>query len=129
MNKLKRQEIFTRFRNENPKPTTELKYNSDFELLIAVILSAQATDVGVNKATDKLYPVANTPETIFALGIEGLSHYIKTIGLYNSKAKNVIATCKMLIEQHNTLVTQPWRSTRIFFVYQTELKLRQVKPS
>ena len=106
MNKLKRQEIFTRFRNENPKPTTELKYDSDFELLVAVILSAQATDVGVNKATDKLYPVANTPEAIFALGIDGLSHYIKTIGLYNSKAKNVIATCKMLIEQHNSQVPE-----------------------
>ena len=104
MNKDKRQEIFTRFRAENPKPQTELKYQSDFELLIAVILSAQATDVGVNKATDKLYPIANTPETILALGVDGLSEYIKTIGLYNSKAKNVIATCSMLIEQHNSVV-------------------------
>ena len=104
MNKDKRQEIFTRFRAENPKPQTELKYQSNFELLIAVILSAQATDVGVNKATDKLYPIANTPETIFALGVDGLSEYIKTIGLYNSKAKNVIATCSMLIEQHNSVV-------------------------
>jgi len=104
VNKQKRTEIFTRFRNENPSPTTELNYNSDFELLIAVILSAQATDVGVNKATNKLYPIANTPETIYALGIEGLSEYIKTIGLYNSKAKNVIATCKLLIEQHNSQV-------------------------
>ena len=106
MNKDKRQEIFTRFRAENPKPTTELKFNSNFELLIAVILSAQATDVGVNKATDKLYPVANTPEAIFALGIEGLSDYIKTIGLFNTKAKNVIASCKMLVEQHDSIVPE-----------------------
>lgn len=106
MNKVKRHEIFTRFRKENPKPTTELNFNSDFELLIAVILSAQATDVGVNKATDKLYPIANTPETIYALGIDGLSEYIKTIGLYNSKAKNVIATCKILIAQHNSIVPE-----------------------
>jgi len=104
VNKLKRHEIFSRFRAENPKPETELNYSSEFELLIAVILSAQATDVGVNKATDKLYPIANTPEKIYALGIEGLSEYIKTIGLYNSKAKNVIATCKLLIEQHNSHV-------------------------
>lgn len=104
MNKQKRHEIFTRWRVENPKPTTELNYNSNFELLIAVILSAQATDVGVNKATNKLYPIANTPETIHALGVEGLSNYIKTIGLYNSKAKNVIATCKILMEQHDSIV-------------------------
>lgn len=104
MNKDKRQEIFTRFRSENPKPETELNYSSNFELLIAVILSAQATDVGVNKATAKLYPVANTPEAIYALGIEGLSEYIKTIGLYNSKAKNVIAACKMLVELHDSSV-------------------------
>ncbi len=104
MNKQKRHEIFTRLRNENPNPTTELNYSSDFELLIAVILSAQATDVGVNKATDKLYPVANTPESIYALGVEGISDYIKTIGLYNSKAKNVIATCKILLEKHNSVV-------------------------
>ncbi|MCL4152517.1 UNVERIFIED_CONTAM: hypothetical protein GTU68_057989, partial [Idotea baltica] len=87
-----------------PNPTTELNYSSNFELLIAVILSAQSTDVGVNKATDILYPIANTPEKIYNLGIEGLSEYIKTIGLYNSKAKNVIATCKILIEQHNSVV-------------------------
>lgn len=104
MNREKRTEIFTRLRNVNPNPTTELNYKNPFELLIAVILSAQATDVGVNKAIDKLYPVANTPEAIYALGIEGLSDYIKTIGLYNSKAKNVIATCKILIEQHNSAV-------------------------
>ncbi|NND54098.1 MAG: endonuclease III, partial [Gammaproteobacteria bacterium] len=83
---------------------TELNYSSAFELLIAVILSAQATDVGVNKATAKLYPVANTPEDILALGVDGLSEYIKTIGLYNSKAKNVIKTCAILIEQHNSEV-------------------------
>jgi len=106
MNKHKRQEIFTRFRAENPKPETELNYSSNFELLISVILSAQATDVGVNKATAKLYPVANTPELIYALGVDGLSEYIKTIGLYNSKAKNVIATCKLLIEQHNSIVPE-----------------------
>ncbi len=106
MNKTKRTEIFTRFRNENPQPETELNYSSKFELLVAVTLSAQATDVGVNKATDKLFPIANTPETIYALGIEGLSGYIKTIGLYNSKAKNVIAACKILIEQHNSIVPE-----------------------
>lgn len=106
MNKTKRTEIFTRFRNENPKPETELNYSSTFELLVAVTLSAQATDVGVNKATDKLFPVANTPEAIYALGIEGLRGYIKTIGLYNSKAKNVIAACKLLIEQHNSIVPE-----------------------
>ena len=104
MNREKRTEIFTRLREANPNPTTELNYDNSFELLIAVILSAQATDVGVNKATDKLYPVANTPEAIYALGVEGLSEYIKTIGLYNSKAKNVIATCKILVEQHNSVV-------------------------
>ena len=104
MNKQKREEIFARFYNNNPKPTTELEYNNPFELLIAVILSAQATDVSVNKATRKLYPVANTPEAILALGVEGLKKYIKTIGLYNSKAENVIKTCKALVEQHNSQV-------------------------
>lgn len=106
MNKEKRHQIFSRFRDANPNPETELNYSSDFELLIAVILSAQATDVGVNKATDKLYPVANTPEAIYALGVDGLSEYIKTIGLYNSKAKNVIATCKLLIDRHNSIVPE-----------------------
>jgi len=106
MNKTKRHEIFSRLRAENPAPETELNYSSNFELLIAVILSAQATDVGVNKATDKLYPIANTPEKIHALGVAGLSEYIKTIGLYNSKARNVIATCKMLVEQHNSEVPE-----------------------
>ena len=106
MNKEKRQEIFERLRADNPHPTTELNYSNPFELLIAVILSAQATDVGVNKATDKLFPVANTPETIHALGVAGLSKYIRTIGLYNSKAKNVIATCKILIDQHNSEIPE-----------------------
>ena len=104
MNKQKREEIFARFYTNNPKPTTELEYNNPFELLIAVILSAQATDVSVNKATRKLYPVANTPESILALGVDGLKKYIKTIGLYNSKAENVIKTCKALVEQHSSQV-------------------------
>lgn len=104
MNKDKRFEIFARLRAQNPHPTTELNYTSPFELLIAVILSAQATDVGVNKATAKLYPVANTPEAIFALGIEGLKDYIKTIGLYNAKAENIIKTCRMLMDLHNSEV-------------------------
>lgn len=104
MNKEKRTEIFTRLRDANPEPTTELEYNSTFELLIAVILSAQATDVGVNKATRKLFPVANTPQAILNLGLDGLKEYIKTIGLYNSKAENVMKTCAALVEQHNSEV-------------------------
>ncbi len=104
MNKDKRREIFRRLQAENPNPTTELEYNSTFELLIAVILSAQATDVGVNKATRKLYPVANTPEAILALGVDGLKAYIKTIGLFNTKAENVIKTCAALVERHNSVV-------------------------
>lgn len=104
MNKQKRTEIFERLRTANPAPTTELVYTSSFELLISVILSAQATDVGVNKATAKLYPVANTPEAILALGVDGLKEYIKTIGLFNSKAENVIKTCRALFEQHNSEV-------------------------
>ena len=104
MNKNKRFEIFSRLRDDNPEPTTELNFNSTFELLIAVILSAQATDKGVNKATEKLYPVANTPETIYNLGLDGLKKYIKTIGLYNSKAANIIKTCNILVEQHNSVV-------------------------
>lgn len=104
MNKLKRIEIFTRWRANNPKPTTELNYSNPFELLIAVILSAQATDVGVNKATDKLYPVANTPEKIYALGEKKLKSYINTIGLYNAKGANIIKTCKILVDQHNSQV-------------------------
>ena len=106
MNKIKRHEIFSRFRDNNLKPETELKYQSTFELLISVLLSAQATDVSVNKATAKLYPVANTPEKILALGEEGLKQYIKTIGLFNSKAKNTIETCRILIEQHNSVVPE-----------------------
>ena len=106
MNAAKRLEIFRRLHEDNPEPKTELAYNSPFELLIAVILSAQATDVSVNKATAKLYPVANTPEAIYALGVAGLSEYIKTIGLYNSKAKNVIETCRLLVEQHASQVPQ-----------------------
>lgn len=104
MNAAKRLEIFRRLHEDNPEPKTELNYSSPFELLIAVILSAQATDVGVNKATDKLFPVANTPEAIFALGYDGLCQYIKTIGLYPSKAKNVIETCRLLVEKHGSQV-------------------------
>lgn len=106
MNNIKRREILMRLRAENPKPQTELNYSSPFELLIAVILSAQATDVSVNKATDLLYPVANTPEAIAALGVDGLKHYIKTIGLFNSKAANVIKTCNRLITRHNSEVPE-----------------------
>lgn len=100
MNADKRRQIFERLRASNPHPTTELEYTTPFELLIAVILSAQATDVSVNKATRKLYPVANTPAAIYALGVDGLIPYIQTIGLYKTKAKNVIDTCRLLIEQH-----------------------------
>lgn len=106
MNAAKRYEIFRRLHEDNPEPKTELAYTTPFELLIAVILSAQATDVSVNKATARLYPVANTPEAIYALGVEGLSEYIKTIGLYNSKAKNVIETCRRLIELHGSQVPE-----------------------
>jgi endonuclease-3 len=100
MNKQKRFEIFTRLRAENPHPTTELNYATPFELLIAVILSAQATDKGVNKATARLFPVANTPQAILAIGEEGLKQHIKTIGLFNSKAANIIKSCAILIEQY-----------------------------
>src|SRR5690349_6266212 len=100
MNPAKRLEIFTRFRQANPHPTTELEYTTPFELLIAVLLSAQSTDVGVNKATRKLYPVANTPAAILALGVDELKSYIQTIGLYHTKAKNVMATCQILVDQH-----------------------------
>ena len=100
MNKEKRQLIFDRLADAIPDPTTELQYSSVFELLIAVVLSAQATDKGVNKATARLFPVINTPQAILALGEEGLKTYIKTIGLFNSKAKNIIALCTMLLEQH-----------------------------
>ena len=104
MNKDKRYEIFSRLRDDNPHPTTELNFDSTFELLIAVILSAQATDKGVNIATAKLFPVANTPEAIYTLGEEGLKEYIKTIGLFNSKAKNIIQTCKILMDEHSSEV-------------------------
>ncbi|SBS28574.1 Endonuclease III [Marinomonas aquimarina] len=106
MNKAKRHEIFTRLRDENPNPVTELEYSSPFELLIAVLFSAQATDVSVNKATRHLFPVANTPEKMYALGVDGLKEYIKTIGLFNAKAENAIKTCQMLIEKHNSEVPQ-----------------------
>lgn len=106
MNPAKRQQIFARLQAANPAPTTELHYSTPFELLIAVILSAQATDVGVNKATAKLYPKANTPEKILKLGVDGLKEYIKTIGLFNSKAENVIKTCRMLIELHGSQVPE-----------------------
>ena len=101
MNPEKRREIFARLKAANPHPTTELEYTTPFELLIAVILSAQATDVSVNKATRQLYPVANTPATVHALGVEGLIPYVQTIGLYRNKAKNVIETCRILLEQHD----------------------------
>lgn len=104
MNREKRTEIFTRLRRENPTPETELKYRNSFELLISVILSAQATDVSVNKATEKLYAVANTPQKIFELGVPVLKKYIKTIGLYNTKAVNIIKTCEILMREHNSEV-------------------------
>ncbi len=100
MNASKRQQIFQRLREQNPTPTTELHYDTPFELLVAVILSAQATDRGVNKATARLYPVANTPRAILELGEAGLKRYIRTIGLFNTKAKNIIATCRQLLEMH-----------------------------
>ena len=100
MNKEKRFQILTRLRDNNPKPETELNFSSPFELLVAVTLSAQATDVSVNKATDKLYPIANTPQAILDLGLDGLKSYIKTIGLYNNKAINVIKACEILINQY-----------------------------
>ena len=104
MNREKRTAIYNRLRELDPSPDTELRYKNPFELLVAVILSAQATDISVNKATDKLYPVANTPEAIHALGVAGLTPYIRTIGLFNSKAKNIIGTCRMLLDEHNSEV-------------------------
>ncbi|PSV39905.1 endonuclease III [Photobacterium sp. GB-210] len=101
MNNQKRIQILERLRAENPHPETELHWSTPFELLIAVLLSAQATDVSVNKATDKLYPVANTPQAIYDLGVDGVKEYIKTIGLFNSKAENVIKTCRILLDKHN----------------------------
>ena len=102
MNTEKRTAIYSRLRELDPTPDTELHYDSPFELLVAVILSAQATDVSVNKATDKLYPVANSPESILALGVDGLKPYIKTIGLFNNKAENIIKTCRILIDQYDS---------------------------
>ncbi len=104
MNAEKRVEILSRLRVENPNPKTELNYQSDFELLISVILSAQATDVSVNKATEKLYAVANTPEAIVALGLPRLKSYVKTIGLYNTKANNIIKTCRILFAEYGSEV-------------------------
>lgn len=104
MNKQKRTEIFKRLRDNNPEPTTELEFSSAFELLVAVTLSAQATDVSVNKATARLFPKANTPEAILALGEDGFKDYIKTIGLYNSKAKHIIKACQRLVDQFDSKV-------------------------
>ena len=106
MNKQKRIEMLSRLRAANPNPTTELEYSSPFELLIAVLLSAQATDVGVNKATRHLFPVARTPQAMLDLGVHGVKHYIKTIGLFNTKAENVIKTCRILVEQHGGIVPE-----------------------
>ena len=106
MNKEKRYEILSRLREQNPHPETELEYSSPFELLVAVTLSAQATDVGVNKATRKLFPVANTPQAILDLGLEALCDYIKTIGLFNSKANNVYKMCEILVNKHNSEVPE-----------------------
>ncbi|MCU7555138.1 endonuclease III [Alteromonas sp. ASW11-19] len=100
MNNTKRKEILTRLRDANPNPTTELNFTTPYELLVAVTLSAQATDVGVNKATAKLFPVANTPQAIYDLGVDGLKDYIKTIGLYNSKAVNVHKMAEILLDKH-----------------------------
>ena len=106
MTKKQIQTFFERLREQRPHPETELNYSSPFELLIAVMLSAQATDISVNKATDKLYPLANTAHTILSLGVDGLKQYIKTIGLYNSKAENVIKTCQILVEQYKGQVPE-----------------------
>ncbi len=110
MNNTKRREMLERLRQDNPNPQTELNWNSPFELLIAVLLSAQATDVSVNKATDKLYPVANTPQALFDLGVDGIKSYIKTIGLFNSKAENVIKTCRILLDKHQGVVPESLES-------------------
>ena len=106
MNKEKRYQIFSRLREANPNPTTELNWSTNFELLAAVLLSAQATDVGVNKATTKLFPIANTPQAIIDLGLEGLKSYIKTIGLFNTKAANLMKTCHLLVDKHGGEVPQ-----------------------
>ncbi|MDH5308839.1 MAG: endonuclease III [Gammaproteobacteria bacterium] len=101
MNAAKRAEIYARLRRQNPHPTTELDYSTPFELLVAVVLSAQATDTGVNKATAKLFPAANTPQAILDLGLAGLKRYIRTIGLYNNKAANIMKTCRILVDDHD----------------------------
>jgi endonuclease-3 len=106
MNQQKRITMLKRWRDANPHPTTELNFSSPFELLIAVLLSAQATDVSVNKAMAKLFPVANTPEGVYALGVDGVKSYIKTIGLFNTKAENMIKTCKILIDKHHSHVPE-----------------------
>lgn len=106
MNKQKRIDILQRLQAANPEPTTELEYSSAFELLIAVLLSAQATDVGVNKATRHLFPVARTPEAMLQLGVDGVKQYVKTIGLFNTKAENIIKTCRILVDQHGGKVPE-----------------------
>ncbi|MDF2444825.1 MAG: nth [Moraxellaceae bacterium] len=106
MNPSKRQQIFARFQAANPHPTTELHYSNPFELLVAVMLSAQATDVGVNKATARLFPVANTPEAIAALGVEGVREYIKTINFFRTKAENLVKLCQLLLERHDGQVPE-----------------------
>ncbi|XXQ68184.1 endonuclease III [Neisseriaceae bacterium B1] len=106
MNKQTRYEMFARLREHNPHPTTELHFSTPFELLIAVLLSAQATDVGVNKATAKLFPIANTPQALLDLGLEGVMEYTKTIGLYKTKSKHIIETCEILLHEHNGEVPQ-----------------------
>ena len=110
MNPAQRKEFFRRLRSVTPEPTTELEYRTPFELLVAVILSAQATDVSVNKATLRLFPVANTPESMLKLGEDGLKGYIRTIGLFNTKAENIIKTCRILMEQHSGQVPQDRKS-------------------
>ena len=104
MNRDQRTAIYSKLRELDPSPDTELRYQSPFELLVSVILSAQATDISVNKATDKLYPVANTPQAIFDLGVDGLKPYIRTIGLFNSKAENIVKTCRILLDQYGSEV-------------------------
>ena len=106
MNKTQVADFYARLAAANPAPTTELAYASPFQLLIAVILSAQATDIGVNKATARLFPVAPTPEAMLALGEDGVAEYIKTIGLFRTKARNVIATCRLLVERHGGAVPE-----------------------
>lgn len=117
MTKKQVQTFFERLREQRPTPQTELNYSSPFELLIAVMLSAQATDVSVNKATDKLYPIANTAQSILNLGVEGLKSYIKTIGLYNSKAENVIKTCQILVDQYQGNIPETRKELEALLVW------------